>query len=110
MYTFAGNTYVSAGGSLMGEVETTRGDLERVFGEPTFDTLSDDGKTTVEWVVQFENGTRATIYDWKRYEEGTPGMDEMYEWHVGGNSFDCVELVMAALDGTLVEDDYEEDN
>lgn len=87
------------GSSLKGYVKTTRADIEKVFGEPTF-TESGDGKTTVEWVVavEDEDGTIfATIYDWKRYELGTPAPNELMYWNIGGFRFSSAEAVAKAL-------------
>jgi hypothetical protein len=90
------------GGSGMGYIwNVTRAELETVFGKPTFDEavepFSGDGKLTVEWCLRFEDGTEATIYDWKRYELGTPAMNERTDWNIGGDSFRAVELVAAEL-------------
>lgn len=80
------------GTSLRGYIKTTRAAIEAVFGAP--DETYDD-KVTTEWDIQFEDGTIATIYDWKL--GFAPGMDEKYEWHIGGKSFDAVERVEQAL-------------
>lgn len=85
------------GGSLVGYIEATRKELEEVFGKPTYDTPSSDGKTLTEWVVTFEDGTTATIYDYKRYEEGKVGLHETYDWHIGGQSEKSVELVKETM-------------
>jgi hypothetical protein len=92
----------SIGGSLMGYIfNVTRAEIETVFGKPTFDEavepFSGDGKLTVEWTLRFEDGTAATIYDWKRYELGTPAMHERTDWNIGGDKFRAVELVAAEL-------------
>jgi hypothetical protein len=92
----------TAGGSGMGYIfDVTRAEIEKVFGKPTFDEevepFSGDGKLTVSWGIRFADGTGAEIYDYKRYELGTPGMDEQYDWHIGGESFRAVELVAQAL-------------
>jgi|LakMenE18May11ns_1017448.scaffolds.fasta_scaffold9650611_2 hypothetical protein len=92
----------TAGGSLQGYIfDITRAEIEKVFGKPTFDEavepFSGDGKLTVEWCIRFADGTDATIYDWKRYELGTPAMDERTDWNIGGNKFRGVELVAKLL-------------
>lgn len=92
----------TAGGALMGYIfDVTRAEIETVFGKPTFDEsveeFSGDGKLTVSWCLRFEDGTDAEIYDWKRYELGTPGMDERITWNIGGSKFRAVELVAAEL-------------
>ena len=53
-------------------------------------------KVTIEWVLKFEDGTIATIYDWKGYGYQPTG-DEMYEWHIGGRSNEAMYLVKEAL-------------
>jgi len=74
------------GTSLKGYVVATRSELEKALGAPTWNTPSPDGKITTEWVLRFSDDTVATIYDWKRYEEGAPEMDERIEWHIGGHT------------------------
>ena len=76
------------GTSLVGTITTTRRTIEHNLGiEPNVYDLDDptsDGKVSTEWIVRFDDGLVATIYDWKRYEMGAPDLDEVYEWHVGG--------------------------
>ena len=79
--------------SLQGYVETTYAQLVELFGEP----MRGGDKTTAEWVLKFNDGTVATIYDWKEYS--TP-MDA-YDWHVGGNKRTVVAMVQEALDGVV---------
>jgi hypothetical protein len=52
--------------SLKGYITATYSQLVEELGEPTFNTPSGDGKTQVEWVVEFENDYY-TIYDWKTH-------------------------------------------
>lgn len=73
------------GTCLQGYVETTYARIVEVFGEPT----SGGDKTTAEWDITFDDGTVATIYDWKEYS--TP--KGYYDWHIGGHSKWAVELV-----------------
>lgn len=91
----------TAGGSLMGYIfDVTRAEIEKVFGKPTFDEtveFSGDGKLTVSWCLRFADGTDAEIYDWKRYELGTPAMNERIDWNIGGSKFRAVELVAKSL-------------
>ena len=92
----------TAGGSLMGYIfNVTRAEIEKVFGAPTFDEsvepFSGDGKLTVSWCLRFADGTDAEIYDWKRYEMGTPAMNERIDWNIGGSKFRAVELVAELL-------------
>jgi len=72
------------GGSRQGELEGIyMDDIVRVFGPPTWDQSSEDGKTQVEWDIKFDNGVRASIYDYKQY--GVHPQDVDY-WSIGGNS------------------------
>ncbi len=62
--------------SFKGEVVTTYDRLVELFGEPG----RGGDKTQVEWEIEFEDGTIATIYDWK---ETIPPKD-VTDWHIGG--------------------------
>ena len=47
------------GGSRKGELEGIyMDDIVKVFGPPTWDHSSGDGKTQVEWDIEFDNGVR----------------------------------------------------
>lgn len=87
------------GTGLVGYVNATFGRLVEVFGEP------EDGegyKTSAEWTIVFEDGTVATIYDYKTADcycgEGR-GTDksENTEWHVGGRNAAALAHVKIAL-------------
>jgi hypothetical protein len=76
------------GTHLQGYVTTTRRALEQMFGEPldySGDDFLSDGKVTTEWLIEFDDGVIATVYDYKRYEVGPPALDESYTWHIGGH-------------------------
>jgi|TARA_R110001583_G_scaffold16234_3_gene66091 hypothetical protein len=49
----------------------------------------DGYKTDAEWVIEFDGGCIATIYNWKdgKNYRGDEGLDpkDISEWHVGGN-------------------------
>lgn len=85
------------GTSLKGYVVATRAELEKTLGAPTWNTPSPDGKITTEWVLRFSDDTVATIYDWKRYEEGAPEMDEVVVWHIGGHEHSVRDKVEAVV-------------
>lgn len=87
----------------LGTIETTRGALVKAFGEPQYEELSGD-KTTVEWDIEFEDGTIATVYDYKREDGGYYDgkgvlLDDFteYDFSIGGNDPKAVELVKEAL-------------
>ena len=95
------------GTHLQGYVFATYDEIKAILGEPNDGPDADiDGKVTCEWIIEFEDGTVATIYDWKTYS-GTPRAG--YEWHVGGKSTRVVRIVeeMLAGDHYLV-DEFEE--
>ncbi len=77
--------------------------LKKIFGKPQ----SDEGyKTDAEWDILFEDGTVATIYNWKNGKnylgrEGTP-KTKITHWNVGGNSKEVVERIQEVLKSNLV--------
>lgn len=75
--------------SLQGYMPARYEQLVAVFGEPE----GGGDKTTVEWCLAFEDGTVATIYDWKEYE--TPM--GLYHWHIGGMNNLAVARVQQAF-------------
>jgi hypothetical protein len=91
------NDAIIQGTSLKGYVIANYEELFDAFGQP--DEGPDDlmaDKVTCCWRLQFEDGTIATIYDWK--ESATPY--HRYYWHIGGKSSDAVELVHKALENS----------
>ena len=75
--------------SSKGEFLITYAELVEIFGPPTHGPNADLDKTTCEWALQFEDGTRASIYDYK--EPSTPMYE--YAWHIGGfdaEAYTCV--------------------
>lgn len=89
-YNTTTDKFKANGTSLQGYIQTTFDKLVELLGEPL--KGSDDGKTTAEWIVEFE-GEVATIYDWKL--KSTP--KDLYEWHVGGRSLKVLEHLSEAL-------------
>jgi hypothetical protein len=79
-----------AGTGLIGHIHATYDDLVKAFGRPDTDAAD---KWTVQWIIQFDDGTVATIYDWKT--DATP--KGPYMWHVGGKSHAALQLVAACL-------------
>ena len=75
---------------LVGTVTTTYAALVHAFGQP--DRTNGD-KTTAEWCLRFDDGTVASIYDWK--EPSTPM--GLHSWHVGGKSVKALLRVEAHL-------------
>ena len=63
------------------------------MGYPTY---TDGDKTLAEWVIKGNDGTIATIYDYKNY-----GMrkEQISNWHIGGKSEKAVKLIAEILPG-----------
>lgn len=76
---------------MLGDVETTFQRLVEIFGEPLND--GDGYKTDAEWVIEFEDGKIATIYNYKsgRNYLGDDGQDtkDITDWHIGGKHDDA---------------------
>lgn len=87
-----------AGTSLQGCIDCDYDTLVRAFGLP-FD--GDGYKVDAEWNIVFEDGTRATIYNWKNGRNycGDEGLypEEITEWHIGGFDKKAVERVTEVI-------------
>ena len=84
----------NSGTSLQGYAATTYKELVSVFGEPDYGPGRRTGdKVTCEWGLKFEDGTVATIYDWKL--NTTP--KQRYDWHIGGLNVNAVIRVLEEL-------------
>lgn len=85
---------------LQGEIKTTYARLVEVFGPEHSD--GDGYKVQAEWNLIFDDGTYATIYDYKMGDSyngeghGIP-KEKVTEWHIGGSEHDAVERVKDAL-------------
>lgn len=85
---------LTVGTSFRGTVTVSPDALAQTFGEPTFREEDVYGSWTLEWVVQFADGTVATVYD---AGAAVPG-DVALEWRVGGRAGDdALGLVAQAL-------------
>lgn len=87
-------TTLFGGSSLQGRVTTTYERLVEVFGLPHRGDLSND-RTRAFWAVEFKDGTRATIYDWKT------GLDPWnnVHWNIGGFSSQAAARIEDAIHG-----------
>jgi hypothetical protein len=87
------------GTHLQGNVGATYLELVEIFGEPTKFMWSkeSDNKVDVQWAIKFEDGTIATIYNYKNGLNylGAEGkrLMEMHNWNIGGHSERAVFLV-----------------
>ena len=80
------------GSSYQGQVLATFEQLVETFGKPEID--EEGYKVRVEWMLQFEDGTIATIYDWKEECHYT----DVTDWHIGGFNKTAVALVTDKLE------------
>ena len=101
----------SNGASLVGKVKATYAELRSLFGKPM---TRDDGKVDAQWVVEFSDGTIASVYNWKdgvAYlgEAGLP-IKNITEWHVGGLSSAAHAMVQIAIDLSREERESSKDD
>jgi hypothetical protein len=92
-YTVTEDWNITNGTCLQGYITTNYATLVKAFGP----SLGGGDKTTQEWILVGSDGTVATIYDWK-YDE-TP--THTCQWNIGGSKRGAVELVIAALNGSI---------
>lgn len=81
------------GTHLQGHIQANYADLVMAFGKP----LQGDYKTDAEWNIVFEDGTRATIYNWKNGKnycgENGLSVEEIQDWNIGGYDNKAVENI-----------------
>ena len=88
-----------SGTHLQGNVGATYQELVEIFGEPTrFEWSNEsDNKVDAQWAIKFEDGTIATIYNYKNGLNylGAEGkrVSEISMWNVGGYDERAVTLV-----------------
>lgn len=88
-----GRPHDANGTSLQGYIDIPFASIASKLGYPTY---TDEDKTLAEWVIKGDDGTIATIYDYKNY-----GMrrEQISEWHIGGESKKAVKLIAGILPG-----------
>ena len=57
-------------------------ELVELFGNPI---TTEDNDIRFQWLIEFEDGLLATIYDWKVDYSQKCVMTQPIEWHVGGH-------------------------
>ena len=62
----------------------TVGGLRKALGEPYCEQNDGEDKVNFEWIMETEDGTVFTVYDWKEYRQLDENED--IEWHIGGRS------------------------
>jgi len=83
--------------SLQGHMTVDFQNLVKVFGESKTDLMD---KTDAEWTIEFEDGTIASIYNYKTGHNylgssGTP-VEKIIDWHIGGHNKKAFKLVWNA--------------
>ena len=98
----------TGGTYLQGHISTTYENIVSVLGKQHHN--GDEYKTDAEWNIKFEDGTIATLYNWKNGKNycGDEGLDieDITEWNIGGHSPRARDLLFSLLnksDHTLLE-------
>jgi hypothetical protein len=97
-YRVTNNRRATGLSCLQGYIVTQYDSLVEKLGEPILG--SGDGKVSAEWIIKFNDGKVATIYDYK--EKTTP--KETYDWHIGGNSREVVRRVEEIMENYAVRE------
>tara|TARA_R100000353_G_scaffold104097_2_gene75215 strand:+ start:930 stop:1343 length:414 start_codon:yes stop_codon:yes gene_type:complete len=98
----------TGGTYLQGHIDTTYENIVSVLGKQHHN--GDDYKTDAEWNIKFEDGTIATLYNWKNgknycRDEGLD-IEDITEWNIGGHSPRARDLLFSLLnksDHTFLE-------
>jgi hypothetical protein len=89
----------TGGTCLQGHIETTYENLINKLPQPL--EIFDDYKCDVEWGIEFSDGTKATLYNYKngRNYLGSKGKDvwNITQWNIGGNSKKAVEYLSTII-------------
>jgi len=72
----------TSGTSYQGSVMTSLTSLKNILGAPSVTYADIDSKTRNEYLIEFDDGLVATIYDYKEYRAYDD--DEIIEFHIGG--------------------------
>jgi hypothetical protein len=101
MATFTTKDVNIDGTCRRGTIDASYHDLCECFGE----SVGGDGdKTDTEWHLLFEDGTVATIYNWKNGRSycGSRGLEakDITTWNIGGNGPKAAELVISTIPST----------
>jgi hypothetical protein len=87
------------GSHLQGYTISTFQNIVDKLGKPH--SNGDAYKVDAEWAFKFEDGTVATLYNWKNGKNycGANGLnvEDITEWNIGGFSPDAVDKIEEAL-------------
>jgi hypothetical protein len=94
----SGKAVDADGTSFQGEITCSYEKLRKLFGYPE---QGDRYKTDAEWIIKFEDGTIATIYNWKNGKNycGKDGLktEDITDWHIGGHTYKAFKNVVKCL-------------
>ena len=76
-------------------IKTTVNKLTNALGEAQCINNTGDDKVNFDWNCETEDGDVFTIYDWKEYRP--IGLNEMIEFHIGGESKSITEQAKMEL-------------
>jgi hypothetical protein len=101
----------TSGTCLQGYINAGYDEITSAFGYPlSVDFL--DNKVDAEWDIEFEDGTVATIYNWKNGKSylGAEGLHlcDIKQWNIGGYDKSAVDKVLNAINAKT-RLDYPED-
>lgn len=90
----------SDGCSLVGKIDVDYETLVKLFGESLGGSADD--KVLAEWGIEFEDGTVATIYNWKdgkNYDcENGKDVEDITNWHIGGKCDKAKDNVISMIE------------
>ena len=104
-YETHNTAYIDINGPhLQDYIDTNYDVLVDLFGEPN---VSNRYKVDWRWMIKFECGTVATIYNWKNGPnycgEAGVGCHQVKQWNVGGFEQEAVRLVEQAIEQHQIE-------
>ena len=73
--------------------------LVQAIGEPQYSDNTGEDKTNFDWKCELNDGRVFTIYDWKEYRPLK--LDEIIEWHIGGDNHIVTEQALIELTALL---------
>lgn len=88
------------GTCYQGQISCSYDELVKAFGKPG---KGDEYKTDAEWIVEFEDGTVAAVYNWKDGKSycGPDGyeVEDIPQWNIGGHNKQAPALVRFVILG-----------
>lgn len=80
-------------------ITCTYNQLVQAIGEPQHSDNTGEDKTNFDWTCELNDGQVFTIYDWKEYRPLK--LDEIIEWHIGGDNHIVTEQALIELTARL---------